>query len=186
MKDFFEKNKTMVILCGVLVVLIVLSAVMFLSGGSKKNEFSDVVKESPKLEEKTKEDNISKDFIVPPKVNNPFVIKDKEDNTTKMKEEKSKKEASVPDLSESTFTQSLQKEAIEQIEKTQKPQDMSIFLKKIQKDMELIGSLKYFKYELKEYKINDMFLNWYLIEDINRNFIRFKDLENNYSYNLRF
>ncbi|EAI6362706.1 hypothetical protein CDX27_08690 [Campylobacter coli] len=184
MKDFFEKNKTMVILCGVLLILIVLSAVMFLSGGSKKNEFSDTAKENPKLEEKIKEDNLSKDFIVPPKINNPFIAKDKEEAIKK--EEESKEEINIPDLSESSFTQSLQEEAIKQIEKTQKPQDMSLFLKKIQKDIELIGSLKYFKYELKEYKVNDMFLNWYLIEDINRNFIRFKDLEKNYSYNLRF
>lgn len=84
------------------------------------------------------------------------------------------KELSNPNIS--------QEEAIRKIAKTQKPKDMIAFLKEIQARIELRANS--FKYELKTYKAGEKFLDFFLIESITSNFIRFQDTE--YSYNLRF
>ena len=61
---------------------------------------------------------------------------------------------------------------------------MIVFLKDIQKDIEFEGSKNTFKYDLKSYKAGDKFLEWFEIEIITKNLIRFKDKD--YAYNLRF
>lgn len=75
-----------------------------------------------------------------------------------------------------------QEEAIRKIAKTQKPKDMIAFLKEIQNEIEL--ETNSFKYDLKTYRAGDKFLDFFLIESITNNFIRFEDTD--YAYNLRF
>lgn len=62
-----------------------------------------------------------------------------------------------------------------------KPNDMVQFLKGIQDKIQL--KKERFQYDLKEYSVGDKFLNFYPVEEIGENYIRFKD--ENYSYNLR-
>lgn len=88
-------------------------------------------------------------------------------------------ESKLKELSDSNISQ---EEAIRKIAKTQKPKDMIAFLKEIQAGIELRTNS--FKYELKTYKAGEKFLDFFLIESITNNFIRFQDAE--YSYNLRF
>ncbi|WP_416860883.1 hypothetical protein [Helicobacter ganmani] len=88
-------------------------------------------------------------------------------------------ESKLKELSNSNISQ---EEAIRQIAKSQKPKDMIAFLKEIQAGIELRTNS--FKYELKTYKAGEKFLDFFLIESITNNFIRFQDTE--YSYNLRF
>ncbi|WP_086247754.1 hypothetical protein [Campylobacter vicugnae] len=93
-------------------------------------------------------------------------------------------EKKIADLSQSQQNVIDQSEAMKMIEKKQKPKDMIVFLKSNKSKIELFNYKNIFKYELKDYKVGDKFLDWYLIEDINDNFIRFKDTD--YAYNLRF
>lgn len=93
-------------------------------------------------------------------------------------------EKKIADLSQSQQNVIDQSEAMKMIEKRQKPKDMIVFLKSNKSKIELFNYKNIFKYELKDYKVGDKFLDWYLIEDINDNFIRFKDTD--YAYNLRF
>lgn len=88
-------------------------------------------------------------------------------------------ESKLKELSNANISQ---EEAIRKIAKTQKPKDMIAFLKEIQVGIELRTNS--FKYELKTYKAGEKFLDFFLIESITNNFIRFQDDE--YSYNLRF
>lgn len=93
-------------------------------------------------------------------------------------------EKKIADISQSQQNIIDQSEAMKMIEKKQKPKDMIVFLKSNKSKIELFNYKNIFKYELKDYKVGDKFLDWYLIEDINDNFIRFKDTD--YAYNLRF
>ena len=88
-------------------------------------------------------------------------------------------ESKLKELSNANISQ---EEAIRKIAKTQKPKDMIAFLKEIQNQIEL--ETNSFKYDLKTYKVGDKFLDFFLIENITNNFIRFEDTD--YAYNLRF
>lgn len=90
----------------------------------------------------------------------------------------------IPDISEQTASLEKQAEAIKQIEKMQKPESMVEYLKEIQGDIIFRGYDNNFKYDMKIYYKGDKLNDWYEIEEITPNFIRFKD--ENYSYNLRF
>lgn len=103
---------------------------------------------------------------------NPFVSQDKDT-----------KEAIIPDLSGQNLSQQEQEEIINQITKTQKPSDMIAFLKEIQSKFDFLKTQKRFKYDLKNYKVGDIFL-WWEIEEITPVYIRF--IDDDYAYNLRF
>lgn len=103
---------------------------------------------------------------------NPFVIEDKDT-----------KETIIPDLSGQNLSQQEQEEIINQIAKTQKPSDMIAFLKEIQSKFDFLKTQKRFKYDLKNYKVGDIFL-WWEIEEITPVYIRF--IDDDYAYNLRF
>lgn len=81
------------------------------------------------------------------------------------------------------MSQMEQEEIIRQIAKKQKPDDMIAFLKEIQSKFDFLKTQQRFKYDMKDYKVGDIFL-WWEIEEITPVYIRFK--EKNYSYNLRF
>ncbi|HIF9806742.1 TPA: hypothetical protein ACX8VE_001485 [Campylobacter jejuni] len=182
LKHYFQNNKKKSIFIIIGFILIFLTIFIILTEPKKDNfaDFKDISKV-----EKNKNSDIKPEYI-PPKIDSPFIIDDKKDtnlsNTNIKNEEKNK----IADVSDNTFEQLKQEEAIKQIQKTQRPEDMIVFLKDLQKDIQLQNSSNTFKYDLKEYKVGDKFLNWFEIEDINRNFIRFRDEKQNYSYNLRF
>ncbi|EPU1605071.1 hypothetical protein ACVUU9_001488 [Campylobacter jejuni] len=179
-KNYYEKNKTKSIITIIGIFFVLLFIFLIVTNPNKKtNEF-----EAKSIETPTQAQNVEKNSTYefkepakeiqnqnPPKLNNPFVLEDKKD-------------LNIPDISDTSFEAMKQEEAIKKISKTQKPKDMVVYLKEIQKDITLLD--KTFKYDLKEYQIGDKFLDWYLIEDINNNFIRFRDENLDYSYNLRF
>lgn len=160
----------------------------------------DLSQSFEKTQEKEQEE------YIPPKLDNPFKealnkeslpkeqkIKEsfaKDSNATEINSKESlasfakdnqelEVESKLKELSDSNISQ---EEAIRKIAKTQKPKDMIAFLKEIQAGIELRTNS--FKYELKTYKAGEKFLDFFLIESITNNFIRFQDTE--YSYNLRF
>ncbi|BEJ76128.1 hypothetical protein NEB90_001776 [Campylobacter jejuni] len=191
-KNYYEKNKTKSIITIIGIFFVLLFIFLIVTNPNKKtNEF-----EAKSIETPTQAQNVEKNSTYefkepakeiqnqnPPKLNNPFVLEDKKDLNITNKNV-SKKEEEIPDISDTSFEAMKQEEAIKKIIKTQKPKDMVVYLKEIQKDITLLD--KTFKYDLKEYQIGDKFLDWYLIEDINNNFIRFRDENLDYSYNLRF
>lgn len=109
------------------------------------------------------------------KANNPFVAENK--NADKADP------SSIPDLSSQNLTQQEQEEAIKEIAKKQKPDDMIAFLKEAQNKFNFLKTQKRFKYDMKNYQVGDIFL-WWEIEEITPVYIRFRD--DDYSYNLRF
>lgn len=109
------------------------------------------------------------------KANNPFVAENK--NADKADP------SSIPDLSSQNLTQQEQEEAIKEIAKKQKPDDMIAFLKEAQNKFNFLKTQKRFKYDMKNYQVGDIFL-WWEIEEITHVYIRFRD--DDYSYNLRF
>lgn len=160
----------------------------------------DLSQSFEKTQEKEQEE------YIPPKLDNPFKealnkeslpkeqkMKEsfvKDSNATEMNSKESlasfakdnqelEAESKLKELSNSNISQ---EDAIRQIAKSQKPKDMIAFLQEIQSGIELRTNS--FKYELKTYKAGEKFLDFFLIESITNNFIRFQDTE--YSYNLRF
>ena len=109
------------------------------------------------------------------KANNPFVAENK--NADKADP------SSISDLSSQNLTQQEQEEAIKEIAKKQKPDDMIAFLKEAQNKFNFLKTQKRFKYDMKNYQVGDIFL-WWEIEEITPVYIRFRD--DDYSYNLRF
>lgn len=194
-KNINGKNKNVLFIVAGIIVLIPLTLWLLSSDNKDLSQgFETAVKD--KVEE-------GKEYI-PPKLENPFKANKEavENNNTKEKEqikEEQNKEAqnqnqfasfakderdleTEKNLKELGNSNLDQEEAIKKIAKTQKPKDMVVFLKDIQKDISLQKNT--FKYELKEYKQGDKFLTWFEIEVIADNFIRFKDKD--YAYNLRF
>ncbi|MBX7491237.1 hypothetical protein [Helicobacter turcicus] len=96
--------------------------------------------------------------------------------------EKDKHESKIPTMQGGISDNQL--DNIKKILKTQKPQNMIAFLKEIQKDCELNKSNLIFKYEGRILKVGDKLNNWYAIEEITKNYVRFN--ATNYAYNLRF
>ena len=147
---------------------------------------------SESFEKSMQTDNNQTQEYNPPKLENPFEQKQKtqENNQTKEQINNTSKDdftSFVKDIKKQEINSNenlSQEEAIRQIAKTQKPKDMIVFLKDIQKDIEFEGSKNTFKYDLKSYKAGDKFLEWFEIEIITKNLIRFKDKD--YAYNLRF
>lgn len=109
------------------------------------------------------------------KANNPFVAENKNADQADP--------SSIPDLSSQNLTQQEQEEAIKEIAKKQKPDDMIAFLKEAQNKFNFLKTQKRFKYDMKNYQVGDIFL-WWEIEEITPVYIRFRD--DDYSYNLRF
>lgn len=133
---------------------------------------------APKIEQDVKQNaqqNQNASAITPPPANNPFVAQDKEPEKADA--------SSIPDLSNQNLTQQEQEEAIKEIAKKQKPDDMIAFLKEAQNKFNFLKTQKRFKYDMKNYQVGDIFL-WWEIEEITPVYIRFKD--DDYSYNLRF
>lgn len=189
------KNKNLLFIIAGVIVLVPLSFWLLSSDKDSKLSFEKV------QENKTAE-------YVPPKLDNPFKIT--QNNSDNNHTQENNTTATIPPTSSSPQTsdevasfakdkndldvqknlQTLpnanlnQAEAIKQIAKIQKPKDMIAFLKSIQKDIDFSKDNYSFKYEMKEYKQGEKFLNFFDIETITANFIRFKD--KNYAYNLRF
>ncbi len=201
--NFNAKNKN--ILFALIGVIVLIPLTFWLLSSSENQQLSQNFENSIK---ENKEEQKEQGFI-PPKLDSPFNTKEtsKDTNNTQNKQEQSFKqeqnskqeqkeqnlasfakdkneveaEARILELSNDNLDQ---EEAIREIAKTQRPKDMIEFLKEKQKDIELLASKNDFKYDLKEYKVGDKFLEWFEIESINKNFIRFKDKD--YAYNLRF
>ncbi|WP_270977328.1 hypothetical protein [Campylobacter helveticus] len=186
-KAFCEKNKTMLILGGVLIIMLILASYLFFANNK---DLSDGFETQIETNATIQEDEF--------KMQNPFSNQNKEQNNTTMPPlppqtnnnvtDKSEvivlenDEPNIPDLSQNSFAQSTQADAIKEIAKKQKPKDMVEFLNEIKDKIEL--KKHSFKYDYKEYERGDKFLDFYEIEDIGENYIRFKDED--YSYNLRF
>lgn len=127
----------------------------------------------------------------PPKLENPFnkpkdeqkeaIKKDDSPKNAQIEEEANKKEV----LEIINNTQS-QEEAIKEIAKRQRPQDMMIFLKEIQPQIDFRKTQGNFKFENKIYKQGDIFLGFFEITSITENYLRFRDSVAGYEYNLRF
>ncbi|EMG4391239.1 hypothetical protein ACKWRQ_001911 [Campylobacter upsaliensis] len=199
-KGFCEKNKTMLILIGVLSIMLILASYLFLANNN--NDLSESFETQNELNKQGDGFKMQNPFLnqnsneSPPPLNeeqspqNPF--NQTEQNASKpplppkSSNEESQtivfegNESKIPDLSHNSFMKST--DTTKEIAKTQKPSDMVEFLQHI-KD-KIILKKQSFTFDGKEYEINDRFLDFYEIEDIKRNFIRFKDED--YSYNLRF
>lgn len=119
---------------------------------------------------------------MPPPTNNPFVIQDTSPsiNAPKATVDDIK---NIPDMSNASVAE--QEAMIREIAKKQKPDDMIAFLKEVQYQFDFLKTQKQFKYDLKSYEVGDIFL-WWEIEEITPVYIRFKDNDNGYAYNLRF
>ncbi|WP_096022126.1 hypothetical protein [Campylobacter lanienae] len=189
-KDFsFMKQPTKKNLVAIIVGAVVLILLIFLLLSP-----SDKAKNSKQLsdtfEKSNQEQNTTMSYNPPPIIeNNQSAFDQKAIENIKngnFKQEgdatKDEIESKVVDISQSNTID--QSEAMKMIERKQKPQDMIVFLKNNKSKIDLFNYRKVFKYDLTEYKVGDNFLDWYLIEDINDNFIRFKDTD--YAYNLRF
>ncbi|HEC1539310.1 TPA: hypothetical protein R1X39_001214 [Campylobacter upsaliensis] len=192
-KSFCEKNKTMLILIGVLSIMLILASYLFFANNN--NDLSESFETQNELNLSKQEDGF--------KMQNPFLNQNSNEspqNPFNQTEQNASKpplppkssneesqtivfegnESKIPDLSHNSFMKST--DTTKEIAKTQKPSDMVEFLQHI-KD-KIILKKQSFTFDGKEYEINDRFLDFYEIEDIKRNFIRFKDED--YSYNLRF
>ncbi|EAH5676775.1 hypothetical protein ACXO6N_001621 [Campylobacter upsaliensis] len=201
-KGFCEKNKTMLILIGVLSIMLILASYLFLANNN--NDLSESFETQNELNLSKQEDGF--------KMQNPFLNQNSNESPPPLNEEQSPQnpfnqaeqniskplippklsskeneaivfesnESKIPDSAHNSFMKST--DTTKEIAKTQKPSDMVEFLHHI-KD-KIILKKQSFTFDGKEYEINDRFLDFYEIEDIKRNFIRFKDED--YSYNLRF
>lgn len=182
-KNLNPHSKKILILSIIIVVLFLTMLWLFSDDNQKINEemsqgYEQQVKDEnageytpPPIENNnSKEQNESNP--APQQPTNPFVTQDKDT-----------KEAIIPDLSGQNLSQQEQEEIINQIAKTQKPSDMIAFLKEIQSKFDFLKTQKRFKYDLKNYKVGDIFL-WWEIEEITPIYIRF--IDDDYAYNLRF
>lgn len=188
-KNFLNNGKNRKILIVTLIILISFVIIYLLVVNLNKTKNNSI-----EYFETIKNNN----NIVPPKIPDQDLFDDKAIENIKnanFKEPKNKEEKEltkleqeveekIADISDIQAEAQKQKEKIKKIERTQKPDNMVAYLKKIQKDIEFRGYDLNFKYEMKEYHENDLFNNWYKIEKISPIFIRFKD--ENYEYNLRF
>lgn len=119
---------------------------------------------------------------MPPPTNNPFVIQDTNPSTNAPKATVDDIK-NIPDMSNASAAE--QEAMVREIAKKQKPDDMIAFLKEVQNQFDFLKTQKQFKYDLKSYEVGDIFL-WWEIEEITPVYIRFKDNDNGYAYNLRF
>lgn len=187
---FFQNKKNVVATIVGVLVLILLIFLLITPSDKAKN----AKQLSETFEQKQQEQNtsVSVSYNPPPILDNKQNTFDDKaienikngnfnQSTDSTKDEIEKK---IADISQSQQNVIDQSEAMKMIEKEQKPKDMIVFLKSNKSKIELFNYKNIFKYELKDYKVGDKFLGWYLIEDINDNFIRFKDTD--YAYNLRF
>lgn len=189
-KDFSfmkQPNKKNLVAIIVAVIVLILLILLLLSPSDKEKNSKQL---SDTFEKSNQEQNTTMSYNPPPILdNNQSAFDDKAIENIKkgnfsQKEDTTKDEieSKVVDISQSNTID--QSEAMKIIERNQKPQDMIVFLKDNKSKIDLFNYRKVFKYDLTEYKVGDNFLDWYLIEDINDNFIRFKDTD--YAYNLRF
>ncbi|QKG30255.1 hypothetical protein [Campylobacter sp. RM16187] len=181
-------NKKTIIFISILVVAIV--GIAFLI----KPDNSESVASEPKTQNVSaatspaKTDNQLTDgngTFIPPKMEiNPFAQNLASDKDEAIKSS-AKVDADEPKVSDMTnYENARQEDAIKQISKMQKPNDMIAFLKEKQSEFQFNAKEKSFKFDLKEYAIGDKFLDFFEITDVGSNFIRFKD--DGYEYNLRF
>ncbi|EAI7269830.1 hypothetical protein B0619_07780 [Campylobacter lari] len=193
-KKYYIENKKMSIIILIGFLLFFLFVFLIITNPSSKDEFnieSGFDSQNAKKEDDVKysfnESNLSaKKDVINSEPKNIFILEDKNDLNISKKNKNEDINNNIPDISEDSFNNLKQYEAIKEIEKTQKPKDMVLFLKNMKPQIFISKDLNSFKYDYKDFYIGDKFLNWYLVEDININFIRFKDQELNYSYNLRF
>lgn len=192
-KGFCEKNKTMLILIGVLSIMLILASYLFFANNN--NDLSESFETQNELNLSKQEDGF--------KMQNPFLNQNSNEtqNPFNQTEQNASKpplppkpsneesqtivfenEPKIPNSSHNSFTKSAEEDVTKEITKTQKPSDMAEFLNSIKEKIML--QKHSFKYDLKEYRLGDKFLDFYEIEDIGENYIRFKDED--YSYNLRF
>ncbi|MCL9821864.1 hypothetical protein NCR96_08970 [Helicobacter sp. 14348-15] len=199
--EAFKNNvngKTKNILFLVLGVVVLIPLLLWLLNGEENVDLSQSFE---KTQEKEQEE------YIPPKLDNPFKLNkesqeqetkepleaDKQDSNLAQNNSKDSLASFAKDNQELEVESKLkelpnananvsQEEAIRKIAKTQKPKDMIAFLKEIQNEIEL--ETNSFKYDLKTYRAGDKFLDFFLIESITNNFIRFEDTD--YAYNLRF
>ena len=190
-------GKTKNILFLVLGIIVLVPLLLWLLNGEENVDLSQSFE---KTQEKEQEE------YIPPKLDNPFklnkesqeqeqetaepletqnqdsnLVDNSKDSLASFAKDKQELEAEYK-LKELYNANISQEEAIRKIAKTQKPKDMIAFLKEIQNQIEL--ETNSFKYGLKTYKVGDKFLDFFLIENITNNFIRFEDTD--YAYNLRF
>lgn len=177
LKDFCEKNKTLIILIAISLIMLVLFLYLLLFTG-KKEQISDKSLEKQELQTSSNEYAMQNPFVVKKEQNTsipmPPPLLHNEQNTSALEEN----ETEIPNPSQDFSKQSTPKEVVKDMKK---PNDMVQFLKGIQDKIQL--KKERFQYDLKEYSVGDKFLNFYPIEEIGENYIRFKD--ENYSYNLR-
>lgn len=199
LKSFCEKNKNLLILVGILVLLLMIFFYLFfanndenLSEGFEKqieNNTSTSIEENPyKIENPfVPQNNASTPPPPPPPLNESN--QSLQNTPPPMSENKEPiPQASFNTDSPSTLLEKesnfkpVQEEAKEEQKIKEKPEDMASFLKEIQKDIELKEDS--FIYDGRTYEKGDSFLDFYEIESIENNAIRFKDED--YSYALRF
>lgn len=194
-KDFKILGKYKGILFIVLALLVFIPLTIWLLSDSTQSgdEVVNNILESQKEE--------TQDYV-PPKMDNPFIM-DLAENTKQeetkdsnaFKEEslnadlagipKDTNEEKIPTISNhNNGISDSQLDTIKKIAKSQKPKEMIPYLKEIQKDCELNKTRLTFKFEGKELKVGDKLNSWYLIEEITKNYVRFKEID--YAYNLRF
>lgn len=183
-KNLNGNTKNILILVGILIILMLLT-LWLVSGDSPNNEISNAY-------ESTQIENNATEFVAP-KLDNIFPSQN-DSNATILPisppfPSNNDSNATIPQEQVIDFNNPLnasareQADIVNQIAKSQKPDNMIVFLKEAQSKFDFLKTQKQFKYELKNYEVGDIFL-WWEIEEITPVYIRFKDKD--YSYNLRF
>lgn len=198
MRNQTSARNLIMLVCWIIGLFVI---IMFLcSDGKPKVDTEDFTKKFVESQKEKTDDEKKKDEYKAPaldskqldKLNNAKPNDNKSANNTPVKpnpspfvaQDTDKADASkIPDMSGQQMSQMEQEEMIRQIAKKQKPDDMIAFLKEIQSKFDFLKTQQRFKYDMKDYKVGDIFL-WWEIEEITPVYIRFK--EKNYSYNLRF
>ncbi|EAJ8747093.1 hypothetical protein AJY73_10440 [Campylobacter jejuni] len=187
-------NKKIIIGLGILVVMFILSLFLMFGGKKPNNKVSDSFA-------KTQEQNTTVAYTPPPPPSlevdkNKLLAKAKENSiqnsqnkkpkfdeniSENMSEaEKEKTNAMIQDLS---INNGLNADGSK---KEIKPEDMIAYLKAKQDTFIFNPKDDYFSFDGVDYKSGQFFKGWWIIEEINENFIRFVDDKNGYAYNLRF
>ena len=167
-----NKKKKIVVIAGAVIVLLLVAGIGRSFFAGKDNiDLSDSYVAQKEAEAKN---------VTPP----PLEQASKFDS--KKLEELSKKTEteSSTNINDSTELTNLSSVPFGEIEK--KPSDMYEYLTMNQAKFEFQKQHLAFVFEGQRYLIGEKFKNWWLIEEITPNYIRFYDREADYAYNLRF
>ncbi|TEY00713.1 hypothetical protein [Campylobacter sp. US33a] len=191
-KPSLFKNKKILIAGGVFILILFLSLLLVLG---KSNKEKDIETMSKNIAQQQEMNTTNVAPPPPPKLEfNMDKIKKDMLEANKSQEVELKK----PQFDdENVSLNNSQKQMIEELSKNDginidgskleiKPEDMIVYLK-AKKETLIFNPLNdYFSFDGRTYKSGDVFKGWWIIEEINENFIRFIDEENGYAYNLRF